>query len=173
MDDVFASLRQIYATSALLKREWTEQWNHRAEVDLPPKYEAERYLYSGATDAAIDAMFGRAILYRNRWQSQIKPLFDTYETETWSQVRAMIERSSPAFVTLREEHRSVFHADEASWINRAIEGLDEARYIIRRSEQEATETSDLIARSTYQTLYTVLQLSETMLDGLRREAEDR
>ncbi len=172
-DDLFEAIRMFVATTATLKPEWSAAWDERADADLPPKYQPDQYLYPRATQAAIDAKFARSLLYQNRWNSQIKPLFDTYEAETWSQVRATIERWPATLLTVRETHLAAFHAEEVSWIDRAVEGLDEARYHLRNAEQADTPTHEVIASSTFQALYSAMQLSETMLDGLRREAQER
>lgn len=173
LDELFESLRYIIATTATLKPDWESDWQARDDVDLPPKYQPDQYLYPRASDAAQDAKYTRALLYQNRWKSQIEPLFETYDPDTWTQVRATIERSSAALVNIREAHWDAFRAEEASWIDRAVEGLDEARLILRSAERKEQQPHDVVALATYQTLYAVLQLSETMLDGLRREAENR
>lgn len=170
LDELFAVLRAMYATAATLKGEWISQWEQRDNVALPPKYQPDKYLYPGAVEAAIDAKFARALLYQNRWRSQIDPLFEDFDANTWSQVRAAIERSSQALLVVREVHQDALRSDEASWIDRAVEGIDKARYTLRQAERHEMPVHELIAATTFQTLYSALQLSETMLDGLRREA---
>ena len=171
LDELFESLRYIVATAAMLKSDWESEWQTRDDVTLPPKFQQDKYLYPRASEAAQDAKYTRALLYQNRWNSQIDPLFETFDPDTWTQVRATIERSSAALVNIREAHWDAFRADEVSWINRAVEGLDEARYVLRNAERQDLQPHEVISGATYQTLYAVLQLSETMLDGLRREAE--
>jgi hypothetical protein len=170
LDELFEALRAIFATTALLKPDWVEQWDQRTRIELPPKYRSDQFLYPRAVDAAFDAKFARALLYRNRWRSRIEPLFESFDADSWSRVRATIERSSTALLAVRDAHVDAFREDEASWIDRAVENLDEARYMLRAAERQHIPAHELIATTTFQTLYTALQLSETMLDGLRREA---
>lgn len=170
MDDIFESVRAMIATSATLKPEWIEAWERRSDVELPPKYQPDQYLYPRATEAAIDAKYTRALLYQNRWNSRIEPLFTTYDHEAWARVRAAIERSPGNLADIRETHYEVLRADEASWTRRAILGMDEARKILREAERDEIPAHKVIATATFQALYSMLQLSETLLDGLRREA---
>ncbi|MEZ4570333.1 MAG: hypothetical protein R2849_08390 [Thermomicrobiales bacterium] len=172
-DELFNVIQTIVETATLLKPGWTEAWEARTDADLPPKYRADQYLYPNAVPAAYDAKFTRALLYQNRWNSQIEPLFETYDPNAWTRVRATLERSSAALLGVREAHWNAFHAEEASWIDRAVEGIDEARYVLRNAERDDTPHHEIVASSTFQTLYSLLQLSESMLDGLRREAQDR
>ncbi|CAN5676128.1 hypothetical protein BH23CHL2_BH23CHL2_17030 [soil metagenome] len=171
-DELFESLRQIVARASLLKPGWAEDWESRTDVDLPPKYQPDQYLYPNAVEAAFDAKYTRMLLYTNRWNSRIEPLFRTYDPDVWTQVRATIERSSATLISIREAHWGAFRAEEASWIDRAVEGIDQARYILRSAERQEMEPHDVVATATFQTLYSVLQLSETMLEGLRREAQE-
>ena len=173
MDDFFEAVRIIVATATALKPEWVDAWERRGDVELPPKYQPDQYLYPRAIEAAIDARYTRNLLYQNRWNSTIEPLFSTYDHDAWAQMRATIERSSGTLAGLRDTHREVLRPEEASWAKRAVAGMDAARAIIRRAEQEEIPTHDVIAKSTFQALYTVLQLSETVLDGLRHEALER
>lgn len=170
LDELFEALRTIFATAATLKVEWVEQWEERATAELPPKYWPSQYRYPGAIDAAYDAKFVRALLYQNRWRSQIEPLFGDYDPDAWSRVRATIERSSSALLAVREAHWDILRDEESSWIDRAIEHLDEARYTLRSAERQEIAAHELISTTTFQTLYSTLQLCESMLDGLRREA---
>lgn len=172
-DDLFEAIRLFVATVATLKPEWVMAWEQRTDVDLPPKYQPDQYLYPRAVQAAIDAKFARGLLYQNRWNSRIEPLFETFDPNTWSQVRATIERWPASLLAIREAHIRAFRAEELSWIDRAVEGIDESRHRLRNAERTETRTHEVIASSTFQALYTVLQLSETMLDGLRREALDK
>lgn len=170
MDDIFESVRFIVATAAGLKPEWIAAWEHRAEVNLPPKFQPDQYLYPRAFDAAIDAKFTRALLYQNRWNSSINPLFETYDQENWAQMRAAIERSPANLAAIRESRLDVLRIDEASWMKRAVAGMQEAQEILRQAEHSEMPDHDVIAKATFQSLYSMLQLSETLLDGLRREA---
>lgn len=173
LDEIFAVLRAVYSTTATLKDEWQAQWQRRDQVELPPKYHPDRYLYEGAVDAAVDAKFVRALLYQNRWRSRKDPLFEDYDPNTWSQVRAMIERSGYTLLAAREEYRDYLRLDEASWIDRAVEGLDQARYTLRSAERGELPVHEVIATATFQSLYSMLMLSEVLLDSLRREAEEQ
>lgn len=173
MDEIFGALRAIYATAATLKEDWTEQWERRDQVELPPKYFGDRYLYEGAVQAAYDAKFARALLYQNRWNSSVDPLFETYDPNTWSQVRATIERAGHALLAVREAHYDALGQNQASWIDRAVEGIDQARYTIRSAERGDVPIHQVIATATYQSLYSTLMLSEALLDGLRREADEQ
>ena len=173
MDDFFEALRTIVATTTTLKAEWVAAWERRADTELPPKYQPDQYLYPRAIEAAIDAKYTRGLLYQNRWNSLREPLFTAYDPDAWAQVRATIERSSANLAAIRAAHVEVLRAEEASWANRAVEGIDAACAIIRNAERNATPTHEVISASTFQALYSVLQLSETMLDGLRREALER
>lgn len=173
LDELFATLRAIYSTAALLKDEWQEQWQRRDQVELPPKYQPDRYLYDRAVDAAMDAKFVRALLYQNRWNSRKAPLFERYDPDIWSQVRATIERAGQALLSIREAYREYLRADEASWIDRAVEGIDQARYTLRSAERGEKPLHEVIATATFQSLYATLMLSEALLDSLRREAEEQ
>ena len=173
LGEIFETIRQFISTVTTLKPEWVDAWDARAGADLPPKYQPDQYIYPNATTAAYDTKFARGLLYQNRWNSQINPLFLEFDQDTWAQVRALIERSSMNLLGLREAHYEVLRAEEVSWIGRAVEGIDEASYQIRTSERDESEVHEVIASSTFQALYSMLQLSESMLDGLRREAQDR
>ena len=173
LDEIFETIRNFIATSATLKPEWVEGWEERSDIELPPKYQPAQYIYPNAVDAAYDAKYARGLLYQNRWNSQINPLFTTYDPDTWAQVRALIERSSNTFLVLRERHIALLRAEEASWLIRAVEGIDDASLQIRTGEKRETPVHEVVASSTFQALYSVLQLSETMLDGLRREAQEK
>src|SRR5690606_1877451 len=173
LDEIFAVLRAVYSTTATLKDEWQAQWQRRDQVELPPKYHPDRYLYDGAVDAAVDAKFVRALLYQNRWRSRKDPLFEDYDPNTWSQVRGMIERSGYTLLAAREEYRDYLRLDEASWIDRAVEGLDQARYTLRSAERGELPVHEVIATATFQSLYSMLMLSEALLDSLRRQAEEQ
>ena len=173
MDELFETLRRIVASASTLKPEWYEAWERRSEVELPPKFQPDQYLYPRAVDAAYDAKYTRGLLYQNRWKSQMYPLFKTYDPDVWAQVRATIERSSTELASIREAHYEVFNAEEISWLRRSIEGIEIARGHLRDAESEQKPPHDVVAASTFQALYSVLQLSETMLDGLRREAREK
>jgi hypothetical protein len=173
MDEVFDALRRVIASASTLKPEWIEAWERRSETELPPKYRADQYLYPGAVDAAVDAKYTRGLLYQNRWNSQMFPLFENFDPETWTQVRATIERASAVLASIREAHFDAFSAEEVSWLRRAIEGIEVARGHLREAERTEKPAHEVVAVSTFQALYSVLQLSETMLDGLRREAREK
>ena len=173
MDDLFATIRQVIEVAAELKPEWSAAWANRDQADLPPKYQPDQYLYPDAVAAAYDAKFTRALLYQNRWKSRTEPLFERYDGEIWTRVRATIERTSMMLLRVRGNHPDAFMPEEASWIDRAVEGIDEARYVLRRAKDDATATHETVAAATFQTLYSLLQLSETMLDGLRREMMEK
>lgn len=159
-------------TAAELKPEWTQQWHERTERDLPPKYQPDQFIHPDAVDAAYDTRYGYALLQRNRWRSKIEPLFATVDHDSWSRVRATVERLSPALINARERYWDSLRIDERSWIDRAVEGLDDARYMLRQADRREIPQSELVSETTFRLIYVTVQLSETMLDRLREDAAE-
>lgn len=164
--ELFAAIAEVYAAGAELKPEWRAGWEERAASALPPRLAFGNPL---AESAARDMRHALALLQRNRWKSRVQPLFDTIDEPAWEAFQHAADGIALTLASVMEQHAERLFADERDWIADAIEQFDYATSLRRRGAADA-DHSRAVAEGAYHVLQIATQLSERLIDRLRREA---
>lgn len=156
-------LANLYETAANLKPEWTEGWEQRHTLTLPPRYQENTLLPDRTIQAIRETRFARSLLQRHRWRSVRQPLFETYDPIAWAAVQRTMQLTPAQLLALEDEHAGAIYHDEVEWIAKAVEGFDQARSYLRSSERTGEPVDRQIANATYVSLHLSLQLSDRFI----------
>jgi hypothetical protein len=170
IQDLFGVTSSIIDAVAQLKPEWREQWQRRVADELPPRYEL---LDARTADAVRDLRFARSLLQRNRWRSQVEPIFSDGDEQAWRVFASIAGTTTAALLHVREAHQARFLGDELDWIDDAIEQFSDARRQILRAENLAFPLSRRASEGAYLHVYLAIQLSERFIERVRMEAAER
>ncbi len=169
LNDLYAILAATYETVASLKPEWTEAWDDRHTTTLPPKYERDNALPPRTIEAVREMRFARELLQRHRWRSVKQPLFADVEPPAWATLQRRLQLVSAELLAVQDAHMEQLRRDEIEWIERAIEGYDNARRYIRTAEREDEPLERQVANSAYVALHLALQLSDRLIERQQYE----
>ncbi|RIK42435.1 MAG: hypothetical protein DCC58_11010 [Chloroflexi bacterium] len=171
LDEVFTLNARLNHAAAHMKPEWTAQWEARTSGELPPRY---ALLDAAGVAAVHELRFTRALLQRNRWRSQVEPIFTDADGPGWRVFAATAGETSRRLLHIREEFAEHFLADELDWLDAAIEQFDDAWRLVQQAERQNEPLPRRAADGTYLHLYLVMQLAERFVDRLSQEtARDR
>jgi hypothetical protein len=165
--DIFSTVAALFERAAQLKPEWEENWNHRREVVLPPKYHFGNDL---ALRAAQDMRYATHLLQRNRWKSLVMPLFESCDADAWAAFTQTSDAISSSLLAITERYVDLLFDDERDWIDSAVEQFDDATR--RRAITTPNDVPEhrRIAEGTYLPIYIGIQLSDRLLERMRFEA---
>ncbi len=169
-DELFAGLATIYELASNLKPGWQQRWITRDTDPLPPKYDLEFFEYKDVLQAVFNMRFAARLLQQNRWKSKVCPLFDEVDEQAWQQLWGTVNHFSMRLISIQQNYQEYLRADESEWISQAVEQFDELRYRHRQNERTNIPINQLVAETTYGSLYTSMTLSEKLINRLRFDA---
>lgn len=166
---VYDVVADLYASAASLKPRWSDDWQERHRIKLPPKFEQDEMLPERTVRAAQEMRFARMLLQRNRWRSVRQPLFEEVDHGAWASLQRNLQIVPANLLTIREEHIEYIRLDEIEWLERAIEGFDNARTYLRTADRAGEPLDRQVANSAYVSVHTSLQLSDRFIERQRFE----
>lgn len=172
LNEIFRTLSAVYQSAALLKEAWTEQWDRREDLKLPPKYNEVLLGNTTALAAAYELRFATALLHQNRWRSKVEPLFEEVDRPAWSRVERTLQQITPALAAIQDNRAEVLREDESGWIDHAVERFDEVRLNLRTAERRDVPVAERVSMTTFGLVLVASQLSYNFLERIRQEAAE-
>lgn len=171
-DDLYDTIASVYETTAGLKSEWTDMWSERHQIALPPRFQSEVVLPERTIVAMREVRFARSLLQRYRWRSVRQPLFENVDPIAWAALQRRMQIVSGDLLNIEQNMRDLIRDDEIDWIERAIEGYDNARAYLRTAERQGEPIERQVASSAYMAIHQGVQLSDRLIARQRFELTD-